>query len=276
MSIMQLERLLRSQGFGSRSECRSLICSERVRVGTERCVDPYAEFESDGFQFSVDNTGWTYRKFVYLALNKPANYECSHQPKHHSSVYSCCLMSCVIEEFKRLVGWMQTRQGCSFFQTMGSLFIPIRRLGSIFPRSDVTVKHPLDELQVAALLDGVCLHDSLAPVAAVRCEIRSERLLRMTVTEGRYHLVKGWWRPPGIVSTALTANRLAGSLCPKAYPSANGRGLKRPIWRAWHSIRNDTDRTSLHRDASQRAALRTCRRKMSCQPADAFGSSEES
>ncbi|WP_294245297.1 pseudouridine synthase [Propionivibrio sp.] len=219
MSIMQLERLLRSQGFGSRSECRSLICSERVRVGTERCVDPYAEFESDGFQFSVDNTGWTYRKFVYLALNKPANYECSHQPKHHSSVYSLLpdvLRNRRIQAVGRLdadtTGLLLLSDDGQFIHTYTS---PRKHIPKVY---DVTVKHPLDELQVAALLDGVCLHDSLAPVAAVRCEIRSERLLRMTVTEGRYHLVKRMVAAAGNRVDRLNRQSIGGLALPESLP----------------------------------------------------------
>lgn len=77
---MELERLLRSQGFGSRPECRHLIYSGRVSVAAETCDDPFAQFEPEGFCFSVDGVSWSYRKFAYLALNKPADYECSQSP----------------------------------------------------------------------------------------------------------------------------------------------------------------------------------------------------
>ena len=85
---MQLERLLRAQGFGSRSECRALIGSGRVSVSGHTCDDPCADFEPEGFAFSVDGVSWKFRQYAYIALHKPANYECSHKPRFHPSVYT--------------------------------------------------------------------------------------------------------------------------------------------------------------------------------------------
>ena len=59
---MELERLLRTQGFGSRSECRALISSGRVFIDGECCDDPYADFEPVGFAFVVDGVSWRYRE----------------------------------------------------------------------------------------------------------------------------------------------------------------------------------------------------------------------
>ena len=59
---------------------------------------------------------------------------------------------------------------------------------------EVTVKHPLDDKQVARLLEGVVLDDDPKPVRAAACEIADPdgaRLrLRLTLTEGKYHQVK--------------------------------------------------------------------------------------
>ncbi len=85
---MTLERLLHSQGFGSRKACRALVRQGRVTVDGQVCVDPFAEFEPTGLPFSVDGELWVYREKVYLALNKPAGYECSRSPLHHPSVLS--------------------------------------------------------------------------------------------------------------------------------------------------------------------------------------------
>ena len=69
---MELERILRSQGFGSRPECRALIHSGRVRIEGQLCEDPYADYAPEGLIFSVDEQIWNYRKLAYLLLNKPA------------------------------------------------------------------------------------------------------------------------------------------------------------------------------------------------------------
>ncbi|WP_301100866.1 16S rRNA pseudouridine(516) synthase [Propionivibrio sp.] len=188
---MQLERLLRSQGFGSRPECRALVYSGRVRVGGNVCDDPFAEYEAAGFGFTVDEEPWIFRKNVYLALNKPGNYECSQKPKHHPSIYSLLprpVLTRGVQAVGRLdedtTGLLLLSDDGQFIHTYTA---PKKKIPKVY---DVSVKHPLNDLQLSLLLAGVQLNDEPAPIAAVACEMRAERLLRMTVTEGKYHLVK--------------------------------------------------------------------------------------
>jgi 16S rRNA pseudouridine516 synthase len=55
---------------------------------------------------------------------------------------------------------------------------------------EITAKHPVDATQVERLLQGVVLDDDPKPVRAAACEWAGERLLRLTLTEGKYHQVK--------------------------------------------------------------------------------------
>ena len=188
---MELERILRSQGFGSRPECRALICSGRVSIDGVLCDDPYVDYAPEGLVFSVDGQVWSFRKFAYLLLNKPANYECSQKPKHHPSIYALLprpLITRGVQAVGRLdedtTGLLLLSDDGQFIHTYTS---PKKKISKVY---DVTLKHPGDSLQVAALLTGVQLNDEPAPIVATACEMLSERLMRMTVTEGKYHLVK--------------------------------------------------------------------------------------
>ncbi|MFZ5508069.1 MAG: S4 domain-containing protein, partial [Pseudomonadota bacterium] len=51
---MQLERILQSQGFGTRRECRALVRLERVTVGGEMIDDPFVELDPEGLEFTVN------------------------------------------------------------------------------------------------------------------------------------------------------------------------------------------------------------------------------
>ena len=188
---MELERILRSQGFGSRPECRALIRSGRVSIGNSLCEDPYEELDLDGLEFLVDGTAWRYRKFAYLLLNKPSNYECSQKPLHHPSVYSLLPRSLITRGVQAVGRLDEDTSGFLLFSDDGQFIhtytSPKKKIPKVY---DVTVKHPLDEGQISALLSGVQLNDEPAPISATACEIRSECVLRMTVTEGKYHLVK--------------------------------------------------------------------------------------
>jgi len=188
---MQLERVLRSQGFGSRPECRALIRSGQVSIGNVVCEDPFAELDPEGLEFTIKSMSWKYRKQAYVLLNKPASFECSQKPIHHPSVYSLlpqALTDRGVQAVGRLdedtTGLLLLSDDGQFIHTYTS---PKKKVPKVY---DVTVKHPLDEAQIGALLSGVQLNDEPAPIAAVSCEMRAERVLRMTVTEGKYHLVK--------------------------------------------------------------------------------------
>jgi 16S rRNA pseudouridine516 synthase len=216
---MELERLLRSQGFGSRPECRSLICNGRVTVNGVPCDDPYADFQPEGFSFTVDGQPLVFRKLVYLALNKPADYECSHKPKHHPSVYSLLprfLLTRNVQAVGRLdedtTGLLLLTDDGQFIHTYSS---PKKKIPKVYL---VTAKHSVDDLQIAALLAGVQLNDEPLPIAAAACERISDHLIQLTVTEGKYHLVKRMVAAAGNRVEALQRVSIGGYCLPASLP----------------------------------------------------------
>lgn len=224
---MELERILRSQGFGSRPECRAMIYGGRVSIGNEVCDDPFADLEPEGLEFAVDGTVWKYRKFVYLLLNKPSDFECSQKPIHHPGVYSLLprpLITRGVQAVGRLdedtTGFLLFSDDGQFIHTYTS---PKKRIPKVY---DVSVKHPLDESQVGALLSGVQLNDEPRPIAAVACEVKAERLLRMTVTEGKYHLVKRMLAAAGNRVEGLDRVSVGGLSLPNDLPLGQWKWLE--------------------------------------------------
>ena len=189
--MIELERLLRSQGFGSRADCRALVRSGSVCVSGTLCEDPFARFAAGGLTFSVDGVPWLYRRFAYLALHKPAGYECSQRPLHHPGVYSL-LPSPLLTRGVQAVGRLdEDTTGLLLLTDDGAL---IHRLTSpkwhVPKVYEVGTKHPVTDEQIARLLAGVVLDDDPAPVRAAACERTGERALTLTLTEGKYHQVK--------------------------------------------------------------------------------------
>lgn len=191
---MQLERVLRSQGFGSKAECRSLIYAGQVSMAGEVCDDPQFDIPTKALSsltFSVGGVTWQYTDKVYLAMNKPAHFECSHQPQHHPSIYSLLPKSLVERNVQTIGRLDEDTTGLLLFTDDGQFnhncISPKKKVPKVY---DATVKHPLDEAQISALLAGVQLNDEPLPIAASACEILAPHELRMTVTEGKYHLVK--------------------------------------------------------------------------------------
>jgi 16S rRNA pseudouridine516 synthase len=188
---MQLERLLQSQGFGTRKICRALIRAGRVTVADTRVADPFAEFPTDNLSITIDGAEWLYREKACLLLNKPAGYECSRAPRHHPSVLSLLpepLRTRGVQPVGRLdedtTGLLLLSDDGQFIHRLTS---PKHKIDKIY---EVTAKHPVDDAQIAALLAGVQLHDEPAPIAAAACTRVSEQVIHLTLTEGKYHQVK--------------------------------------------------------------------------------------
>jgi len=191
IALMQIERILHSQGFGARKLCRILVRHHEVTVNGEPCDDPFADFSTDKLRFTVKGEPWEYREKAHLMLNKPAGYECSLKPSHHPGIHALLptpLRERGVQNIGRLdedtTGLLLFSDDGQFIHRMGS---PKWKVPKIY---EVTLKHATDEKLVAALLQGVQLNDEPAPIAALDCEAVSDKVLHLTLGEGKYHQVK--------------------------------------------------------------------------------------
>ena len=188
---MNLTKLLQSQGFGSRRECRSLILSGRVLIAGEEIDDAELDVNPAGLEFSVDGRAWQYREKAYVLLHKPAGYECSQKPKHHPGVLSLLpaqLRNRGLQTVGRLdedtTGLLLLTDDGQFLHVYTS---PKKNIAKVYR---ATVKHPLTEEQLNALCVGVVLHDDPDPVGAQSAIARDAHTLELTLTGGKYHQVK--------------------------------------------------------------------------------------
>mgnify|MGYP000249259308 FL=1 len=188
---MQLERLLQKHGFGTRKGCRGLIRDERVAVNGEICDDPFADIPTDNLVFSVDGVDWPYAEFASLMLNKPAGYECSRKPQHHPSVLELLPRPLRERDVQPIGRLDEDTTGLLLITDDGQLNHQLSSAKRKVPKIYLaTTKHPLDQAQIDQLLAGVLLNDEPEPIAAAGAEIVGDHLLRLTVTEGKYHQVK--------------------------------------------------------------------------------------
>lgn len=188
---LKLSRILQSQGVGTRRICIERVKAGEVSVNGAACVNPDTVFDTANLHFTVDGETWQYREKVYLALHKPAGYECSHQPLHHPSVFSL-LPAPLLQRGVQCVGRLdQDTTGLLLFTDDGAFIhratSPARHIGKVY---EVRCKHPVDETQLAALRHGVQLRDASEPVAALACTQMAPQRLQMTIAEGKYHQVK--------------------------------------------------------------------------------------
>ena len=188
---MQLDRLLQKHGFGTRKACRGLVRNERVTVNGQICLDPFAEFDTAGLNFTVDDIAWPYAEFACLMLNKPSGYECSRKPLHHPSVLSLLPIPLRERDVQPIGRLDEDTTGLLLITDDGQLNHMLSSAKRKVPKVYLaTTKHPVDQVLVDQLLAGVLLTDEPEPIAAAGAEKVGENLLRLTLTGGKYHQVK--------------------------------------------------------------------------------------
>ncbi len=211
MGKQSLDRILQSQGFGTRKWCRELIAEGEVSIGGVPVTDSNASIETDGLEFTVYGEPHQYREHVYIALNKPANYECSRKPSHHPGV-----LKLLPEQFRlrdvqpvgRLdhdtTGLLLMSDDGAFIHAQSS---PKRHVPKIYI---ATTHDPVTPELVAKMLAGVKLHDEPAPLAAVVCRMLDAHQLEIVLEEGKYHQVKRMLAAAGNHCTALRRAQIGG------------------------------------------------------------------
>jgi 16S rRNA pseudouridine516 synthase len=226
MKLIDFERILQSQGFGNRKACRALIRDGQVIVAGKVCEDPFAKFSPDGLEFEVDGETWLFQEHAYLMLHKPAGYECSRSPIHHTGVLDLLpepLRNRGVQPVGRLdedtTGLLLFTDDGQFIHRMIS---PKHKAAKVY---EVTAKHPVGDEQIAALLAGVQLHDEPTPIAAAACDRVSECVIHLTLTEGKYHQVKRMLGAAGNRVESLKRIAIGGVTLPDYLPERGWRWL---------------------------------------------------
>lgn len=189
---LDLERILHRQGFGTRKMCRILIINQEVTVNGELCDDPDASFTLDShLHFTVKGEHWQYQAQSYLMMHKPAHVECSRKTQFYPTIYTL-LPTPLVERGVQCIGRLdEDTTGLMLLSDDGQFIHQVSSPKHHVPKVyEVTCKHAVSQDDIAHLLKGVQLIDEDEVIAALSVEQVSERVLHMTLAEGKYHQVK--------------------------------------------------------------------------------------
>lgn len=215
---MQLQDILFSQGFGHRRVCLGLVQQGFVTVGGQPVTDPFEDFDPAGLQFTVEGQPWAYHAKAYLMLHKPAGHECSQKPGAWPSIYTLLPAPLRqrpnkgstpgVQAIGRLdqdtTGLLLLTDDGAFIHRMSS---PKKHVPKVY---EVGTADPVDDRQIARLIEGVVLDDDPRPVRSPVCEQTGEHTLRMTLLEGKYHQVKRMIAAVGNRVVSLHRSRIGG------------------------------------------------------------------
>ncbi len=211
MSKLILDRILQSQGFGTRKWCGELIAAGEVSIAGTTVTDSRAAIETNGLEFTIFGEVWTFREHIYIALHKPANFECSRKSSHHPGVHTI-----LPEQFTRrdvqTVGRLDHDTTGLLLMSDDGPFIhqqssPKRHIPKIYV---ATTHDPVTPELVAELLAGVKLHDEHATLAAVTCRMVDSHRIEIVLEQGKYHQVKRMLAAAGNHCVALHRSQIGG------------------------------------------------------------------
>jgi 16S rRNA pseudouridine516 synthase len=201
---VQLDKLLQSQGFGSRKYCQALIQQGQVKVAGQVLRECKSQVQTEQLQFQVFDTEYRFRAKVYLALHKPQGYECSQQPQQHPSVFTLLPeqlrrrgVQCVGRLDQDTTGLLLLSDDGQFVHQMTH---PRQHVNKYY---HVHTADPLSPAQLQQLQQGVRLHQEKGSFASTELQQLAAQLCRMAIDQGVYHQVKRMFAAVGNRVTQL-------------------------------------------------------------------------
>lgn len=225
---MRLAQILFSQGFGTRRECAALIGNGLVEVFGRVAEDADEDFDTAGLVFKVQGRAWPFHDKALVMLHKPAGYECSRKPRHHPSVLSLLPAPLRTRDVQPIGRLDEDTTGLLLLTDDGTLLHKLTSPKWHVPKVYlVTCAELVTPAQIEQLLGGVVLHDDPLPVRAVACQAIGEKLLRLTLGEGKYHQVKRMLAAVGNHVSALQRSEFGDLALPAELPLGQWRWVER-------------------------------------------------
>lgn len=188
---VQLDKLLQSQGFGSRKHCQQLIKQGQVKINGATILEPKFNCPDPQPVFQVFDQSYQYRAKVYLAMHKPMGYECSQQPQHHHSVFALLPQQLRLRGVQSVGRLDQDSTGLLLLSDDGAfihqLTHPHKHVKKYY---HIHTADPIDAQQLQQLQQGVSLHQEKNNFSCSDLSQLDTHQCRMAIDQGVYHQVK--------------------------------------------------------------------------------------
>lgn len=206
MKKLTLEKILQSQGFGTKKSCRYMVLDGLVEVDGAVVNDVRAEFDpmdNGGLKFTVDGEPWQYREHVYLALNKPTGVECSRRPAVHRGVLSLLPDPFTARDVQPVGRLDHDTTGLLLLSDDGAFIHAQSHPKRHVPKTYVaTTPEPVTPDLIAKLQTGVKLIDEPELLNAQARQV-GECEIEIVLDMGKYHQVKRMLAAAGSHCVAL-------------------------------------------------------------------------
>jgi len=208
---MKLVKLIANLGYGSRKEVTAMFRSGRITDANGEVL--YADDQIEHDQIRIDDEPLDPPAGVLLMLHKPVGYTCSTKD-HGELIYELLpprfrLRSPIVANVGRLD---RDTSGLLLLTDDGAL---LHRISSPRPKLpkvyEVTLARDLKGNEEAIFASGkLMLESEKEPLAPAHMTVISNRQVRITVTEGRYHQVRRMFAAVGNHVETLHRSQIGG------------------------------------------------------------------
>ncbi len=190
---MRLDKFLCEMNIGTRSQVKALLKQGLVSVNGQTAVKPDLQINTTVDQVTYRGEVLFYEEFVYYMLNKPAGVVSATEDNHDRTVIDLLreeLVTNLVNDIFPVGRLDKDTEGLLLLTNDGDL---AHRLLS--PRKHVEktyyvqIEKELSPEDLQALEAGVDIGEDQYTLPA-RVSVLSEREIRLTITEGKFHQVK--------------------------------------------------------------------------------------
>ena len=184
---MRLDKFLSHNNFGSRKDVRIYLRGKRVKVNDNIIKDAGYILDLDQDEVKVDDEVVQYTKNIYIMMNKPQGYECTHILDQYPSVLE--LLDFYREDVF-FVGRLDVDTEGLLIITNDGLFSHNIAHGKkeVYKQYYVELERPFNTSFIPLLEQGLPFEDTILKPSFV--EVLSPNSINLSIAEGKYHQVK--------------------------------------------------------------------------------------
>lgn len=208
---MRLDKFISEQANVTRSEAKQLLKKGEITVNGAVVKSADAQISPETDSIFVSGREISYRKFIYLMLNKPSGVVCATRDELSETV-----LELIPTELRRKGLFPAGRldkdtEGFVFITDDGALAHKM-----LSPRSHVekeyivTLESPFREEYIAEFSDGITIDGGERCLPAVIVPTEDEYIVHLILHEGKYHQVKRMMKAVGNSVVKLKRVRIGG------------------------------------------------------------------
>jgi len=208
MEKNRLSKILAASGVASRRKCEELIFNGKVSVDDETVLVPQTFVDPHCQKITVNGQNIKFEEKVYIMLNKPRGYTCTHLKKERKKIVYDLLKG--FKERLFSIGRLdRDTSGLLLFTNDGHFANQI-----IHPSSNITkeylikTKEQITDENLKTISKGVWIEDRIVRPCKVR-KVRKETL-KIGVKEGKKHEVRLLILKAGLTLVELKRIRIGG------------------------------------------------------------------